>query len=71
MHERTNIVSIRFNTVSCPTPKIGGVMVSFMVSEVVFCTRFMTSSTEISKNPHIISKDNRKDGIGRVRQSAL
>ena len=31
-------------------------MVSFMVSESRFCTRFMVSSTEISKNPHIISR---------------
>lgn len=46
-------------------------MVSFTVSESRFCTRFMVSSTEISKNPHIISKDHRKDGIGRVRQSVL
>ncbi|MDH5779073.1 MAG: mechanosensitive ion channel family protein [Candidatus Bathyarchaeota archaeon] len=27
-----------------------------MVSESRFCTRFMVSSTEISKNPHIISR---------------
>jgi len=40
MHERTSTVSIRLNTVSCPTPKIGGVMVSFMVSEVVFLYAF-------------------------------